>query len=57
MIEKTDRLTLATQVKVKRPKLLEAFFEEAILNGCEGIVCKLQETNRSIRLAVEAGFG
>jgi DNA ligase 1 len=37
---KSDRLTLAKQKLVKNVRQLEAFFEEAIGDGCEGIICK-----------------
>jgi len=39
-LEKSDRITLAKQKLVKNVKQLEAFFEEAISDGCEGIMCK-----------------
>jgi DNA ligase 1 len=37
---KSDRLTLAKQTLVRNPKELETFFEEAIEDGCEGLMCK-----------------
>ncbi|MCW4009291.1 MAG: ATP-dependent DNA ligase [Candidatus Bathyarchaeota archaeon] len=37
---KSDRLTLAQQKLVRSAKELEAFFEEAIEDGCEGVMCK-----------------
>jgi DNA ligase 1 len=39
-LEKSDRMTLAKQKLAKNVKQLEAFFEEAIGDGCEGIMCK-----------------
>lgn len=39
-LNKNDRLQLATQKTVNNPKELEDFFEEAIEEGCEGLVCK-----------------
>ncbi len=39
-IAKSDRLTLAKQTLTRTPKQLEAFFEEAIADGCEGLMCK-----------------
>lgn len=35
-----DRLKPATQKLVRNPKELEDFFEEAIEDGCEGVMCK-----------------
>ena len=37
---KSDRMKLAKQIIARSPKQLEAFFEEAIEDGCEGLVCK-----------------
>ncbi len=39
-IGKSDRVTLAKQRLAAKPKELEAFFEEAIADGCEGLMCK-----------------
>ncbi len=39
-LNKNDRLQLATQKVVNNPKELEDFFEEAIEEGCEGLMCK-----------------
>jgi DNA ligase 1 len=39
-IAKSDRLTLATQTLAKNAKQMEAFFEVAIADGCEGLMCK-----------------
>ena len=39
-IAKSDRLKLATQTLAKNAKELETFFEVAIADGCEGIMCK-----------------
>jgi DNA ligase-1 len=39
-LNKNDRLQLATQKTVNNPKELESFFEEAIEEGCEGLMCK-----------------
>ena len=40
IIKKTDRITPAIQKQVNSPKKLEDFFEEAIAEGCEGLMCK-----------------
>jgi DNA ligase-1 len=40
IIKPNLRLNLATQETVSTPKALEDFFEEAIEEGCEGIMCK-----------------
>ena len=40
MITQTDRIKPATQKLVKNPKELEDFFEQAIAEGCEGLMCK-----------------
>jgi DNA ligase-1 len=37
---KNDRISLARSVIASSPKQLEAFFEEAIEDGCEGLMCK-----------------
>lgn len=39
-LSKSDRMTLAKQAIARSPKQLETFFEEAIADGCEGLVCK-----------------
>jgi DNA ligase-1 len=39
-LTKNDRLSLARNTVVNSPKKLEAFFEEAIGEGCEGLMCK-----------------
>ena len=39
-LAKSDRLTLAKQTLTRNVKELETFFEEAIEDGCEGIMCK-----------------
>ncbi len=39
-ITKGDRISVAKQITANSPKQLEAFFEEAIAEGCEGVVCK-----------------
>jgi DNA ligase-1 len=43
-LEKTitgkERVTLAKHIQTAKAKELEAFFEEAIADGCEGLVCK-----------------
>jgi DNA ligase-1 len=40
IIAQTDRIKPATQKLVNNPKELEDFFEEAIAEGCEGLMCK-----------------
>ena len=40
IIKPNDRLKLATQRLVSSPKELEDFFEQAIGEGCEGVMCK-----------------
>ncbi len=39
-LAKNNRVTMANQVLVTNVKQLEAFFEEAIEDGCEGLMCK-----------------
>jgi DNA ligase-1 len=36
----TDRLQLTTAVEVATPEALDATFEQAIADGCEGLMCK-----------------
>ena len=40
IIKETDRFKLSEAILVKDPKALETFFEKAISEGCEGIMCK-----------------
>jgi len=40
IIKQNDRLHPATQKSVTSPKELEDFFEQAISEGCEGLMCK-----------------
>ena len=40
IVKESDRLRLAEQRVVDNPDALETFFEEAISNGCEGLVAK-----------------
>ena len=40
IIKPNDRVKPASQKLVKNPKELEDFFEEAIEDGCEGLMCK-----------------
>jgi DNA ligase 1 len=40
IIKHSDRIKPATQKLVNSPKELEAFFEQAISEGCEGLMCK-----------------
>jgi DNA ligase-1 len=40
IIKQSDRIKPATQKRVSSPKELEDFFEEAIGEGCEGLMCK-----------------
>jgi len=40
VVTKSDRITLARNVLARNAKQLEAFFEEAIADGCEGLMCK-----------------
>jgi len=40
IITKTDRTTIAEYITTGNPEELEKFFEKAIENGCEGLVCK-----------------
>ena len=40
IIKKNERIKPATQKLVNNPKELEDFFEEAIAEGCEGLMCK-----------------
>ena len=39
-ISKSSKVTVATHITTSSAKELEAFFEEAIENGCEGLMCK-----------------
>jgi DNA ligase-1 len=45
IIEKRDRVKPATQKLVNNLKTLEDFFEEAIEEGCEGLMCKSVATD------------
>ena len=54
----SDRLRLTTAVEVDSPAALDAAFEQAITDGCEGLVCKsvgpgLRLPGRRPRLAVD----
>ena len=40
IITQSDRMKPATQKLVSSPKELEDFFEQAIAEGCEGLMCK-----------------
>jgi len=40
IVGETDRIRLAEWKLVKSPKELEEFFEQAIADGCEGVMCK-----------------
>ena len=40
IIKQNDRMKPATQKLVSSPKELEDFFEQAIAEGCEGLMCK-----------------
>jgi DNA ligase-1 len=40
IIKQSDRMKPATQKLVSNPKELEDFFEEAVEEGCEGLMCK-----------------
>ena len=40
IITRNDRVQIAKYIITDDPKELELFFEEAIENGCEGLVCK-----------------
>ncbi len=39
-IEEDDQVRVAKQIRTSSAKELEAFFEEAIEDGCEGLICK-----------------
>jgi DNA ligase-1 len=39
-IEQSERVKIANHIMANSPEKLEKFFEEAIENGCEGLVCK-----------------
>jgi DNA ligase-1 len=39
-LKKSNRVTVAKHIVTGKVKELEAFFEEAIADGCEGLVCK-----------------
>ena len=40
VVGKSDSISLAKNVVVSNPKELESFFERAIEDGCEGLICK-----------------
>ena len=40
IIDVTDRIQIAKYLLTDDPKELEVFFQEAIENGCEGLICK-----------------
>ncbi len=40
IIKQSERMKPGTQKLVSNPKELEAFFEQAIAEGCEGLMCK-----------------
>jgi len=40
IIEKSDRVKVAEYIITDDPEKLEKFFEKAVENGCEGLVCK-----------------
>jgi DNA ligase-1 len=54
-LNKNMRLQLATQKVVNDPKELEDFFEEAIEEGCEGVMCK-SITKESVYQAGNRGW-
>jgi DNA ligase-1 len=39
-LKESDRVNAAKQIRTNNVKALEAFFEEAIEDGCEGLICK-----------------
>ncbi|MCW4030997.1 MAG: ATP-dependent DNA ligase, partial [Candidatus Bathyarchaeota archaeon] len=45
IIKKSERVKAAKQVKTSKVKELEEFFEEAIADGCEGLICKSIKTD------------
>ncbi|RLF08401.1 MAG: ATP-dependent DNA ligase [Thermoprotei archaeon] len=45
IIEESDRIRVAEYRLVEDPKELEKFFEEAVADGCEGVVCKSLQPN------------
>ena len=55
VVKTTDRINLATRKIVDNVEDLEAFFLEAIENGCEGLVCKSLQPD-SIYQAGKRGF-
>ena len=55
VVKTTDRINLATRKIVDNVEDLEAFFLEAIENGCEGLVCKSLKKD-SIYQAGKRGF-
>ncbi|MGD6932824.1 MAG: ATP-dependent DNA ligase [Candidatus Bathyarchaeia archaeon] len=54
-LNKNERLRLAIQKVVNNPKELEDFFEEAIEEGCEGVMCK-SITKESVYQAGNRGW-
>ncbi len=55
IIKQSDRVKPATQRLVRSPKELEDFFEQAIGEGCEGLMCK-SVANDSIYQAGNRGW-
>ena len=53
----TDRLRLTTATEAGDPAALDAAFEQAVTDGCEGLVCKWPARTRSTRPAPAAGSG
>ena len=53
----SDRLRLTTATEVDAPAALDAAFEQAVTDGCEGLVCKSVGPDAIYRPAPAAGSG
>ncbi len=45
IVQPSERVRVAEYLIVKNPKELEQFFEKAVENGCEGLMCKSMNSN------------
>ena len=45
IVEESDRISIAEYRLIEDPGELEKFFEEAVADGCEGVVCKSLQPN------------
>lgn len=56
-IKESDRVKIAKYITTDNVKELERFFEEAIENGYEGLVCKSIAEDSVYKPKLEVGFG